>query len=139
MKLKDIHDMLSETLEIANRHASLLSVAYMGEEVTYAVALLRKLLLIDTPSSVSLFRAAYIFVRLSGLAYIFLRLRRSVRRSCRGSESHILLLRFNRIKFCVRHTGPCARETPLQTALSVSREREPGVVVWKAKRRDDWC
>jgi hypothetical protein len=70
--------MLTDGLDIANRHVSLLSLAYIGEEVAYWVLLMRSLLLYEDTVGEMTIRAAYIAVRCSGLAYVFIRLKKSV-------------------------------------------------------------
>ena len=70
--------MLTDALEVANQHVSLLSLAYLGEEVTYGVMVMRTLLLEEFTRADPVIRAAYISCRCVGLAYVFIRLNRSV-------------------------------------------------------------
>ena len=73
--------MLTEALELANQHVSLLSLAYLAEEVTYGVMLMRRLLLEEYPPADYAIRAAYVSCRCVGLAYVFIRLNKSVNTS----------------------------------------------------------
>ena len=77
-KLKNIHNMLTEALELANQHVSLVSLTYLGEEVTYGVMLLRSLLVEEFPRGDLSLHAAYTALRCLGLAYVFIRLNKSV-------------------------------------------------------------